>query len=420
MTLSIFLYGLFNVLLLGGLSHYFFINLQNPIVGKFFYPALVWKVVCGLCIGLLYKYHYGSGDTFYFFEQAKILAERPILEQIKEVFLTSIPHSQRSTLPMIKITSLVTVVTGSNYWLCSLYFSLASFFGAVFFVNNVNRRWPQLTLPAAMAFLFFPSIAFWSSGVLKESLAFGIITFLSGIYLKFDSGKLINSKMIVLAVITAWLLILLKYYIAAVFLPLVGILLAVGYLEKNNSIYNSSKKVKFWILSGIILIGVLWGFSMQYNLNPLRLFFVVTENQASLLASSSGSSIVYFDESRSKWFYIPNLFIALFSGLFRPIFPEELTFPGVISGLENVLVLSLASYAIWIKKWHNWSFSKDFMAVMVYVFLLSAILSYASPNFGTLARYKVYYMPFFVFLTSSTLPFMKTNYLNWPGTSKYS
>ena len=73
--------GMTTVLLFGvHLSVIFFLSSwvwrrQLPDVKPFFWPALLLKLVAGIGLGLLYKYHYAVGDTFSFFEDASALAK---------------------------------------------------------------------------------------------------------------------------------------------------------------------------------------------------------------------------------------------------------------------------------------------------------------------------------------------------------
>jgi hypothetical protein len=152
---------------------------KNPLK-NYYLPALLFKVASGIALGLLYSFYYNGGDTFLFFEKAKDLLALPVDQYLNEIFLTSIPHEERSVLPMTKITSLILVLTGKNYWLATLYFSLFSFAGTFYFLIALSTKYPEVRKSAVLAFLFFPSVVFWSSGILKESIVFGIMMFMLG------------------------------------------------------------------------------------------------------------------------------------------------------------------------------------------------------------------------------------------------
>ncbi len=66
----------------------------------------------------------------------------------------------------------------------SLYFSAISFFSSWFLVQKINRLFEGVQPAAILGFLFFPSVVFWSAGVIKESLAMAALFFLSLIFLK--------------------------------------------------------------------------------------------------------------------------------------------------------------------------------------------------------------------------------------------
>src|SRR5690606_35684717 len=91
-------------------------------------------------------------------------------------------HDRRALL-FSKIVSLFYVISFGNYWICTLYFSFFSFLGAWYLVRKITVFFPDKIAGAMIAFLFFSGVVFWSSGIIKESLAMTAIFFLSGIFL---------------------------------------------------------------------------------------------------------------------------------------------------------------------------------------------------------------------------------------------
>ena len=409
MTIQLFLIYALNLSFLVWLTQKAYKKLLGLSVTKFFCPALILKVLCGICLGLIYTFYYDGGDTIMFFEKAKGLLELPSGEYLKEVFLTSIPHEQRSLLPITKITSLVLAITGDSYWLASVYFSLFSFAGAFFFVKELGVKYAGITNIAAIAFLFFPSVVFWSSGILKESVVFGIMMFMLGFFMTYLNSKQINLWHLILSVLGAWLIILIKYYIAAVFLPILLIVFVVSVMRDRN-LFRGIAPIYQYLSITIITIGVLyWATTIQFNIDLTRIYFVIKANQSEILRISDQTNVInYLDESGSVFIVFVNFLIALFSGLFRPIIPEWSSVPQIFSALENILILALFTFGL---KRRGPLENQDktlLIGLIVFILTLSSMLAYSSPNFGTLARYKVYYMPFFLFLVLIDNPAIKS------------
>ncbi len=405
-ALSIIIF-LLNVLAIGGFSYFIYLRLNSSPVKKFYFPALLVKVACGMLLGLLYFYYYKNGDTVFYFQEATDLLSLPFGEYLKEVFLTSIPYEQRSTLPMIKITSLLLLVTGSNYWLAATYCSLFSFFGSFYFVYQLTKKYPEFKMAAVISFCFYPSVVFWSSGVLKESVVFGMIMFLSGIFLRYHFYRKVEIWHLLIAGVGAWLMIVIKYYIAAVFLPVFVIMLLVSLTQNNTRINNILPLYKYLGITFFIGVAVVWASSLQYNLNLTRLFSVIKYNQEQILAiGNSENAIRFLDESQSMLLVLPNLVIALLSGLFGPVFPQMTSFLQVMLCVENLMVLALFFTSLKRKIIVAADNKVLIYGVVFYILILTTLLPYSTPDFGTLIRYKVYFIPFFIMFVLYQNPFI--------------
>lgn len=388
---------LLNVLLVGGLSWFFFLKIKKSPIHLFYFPALFFKMTCGISLGLLYFFYYKNGDTFYYFQKSSDLLSLPFGEYIKEVFLTRSPYDQRSTLPMVKITSLVLWATGSNYWMASIYFSLFSFFGSFYFVHQLTKKYSDFKMAAVISFCFYPSIVFWSSGVLKESIVFGMTMLLSGIFLRYHFYRKIKIWHLLIAGVGAWLMIVIKYYIAAVILPVFVIMLLVSLTQNNTRVKNILPLYKYLGITFFIGVAVVWASSLQYNLNLNRIFSVIKDNQEQILTIGKPENLIhFFDESQSVLLVLPNLVIALMSGLFGPVFPQMTSFLQVMLCIENLMVLTLFFTSLKRKIIVADDNKVLIYGAVVYILILATLLSYSTPDFGTLTRYKVYFTPFFL------------------------
>ncbi|MDH5251600.1 MAG: hypothetical protein OEW40_21575, partial [Cyclobacteriaceae bacterium] len=47
---------------------------QSP-VRKVYWPALLTKLIAGICVGLVYTYYYSTGDTIGYFDDGVLLAD---------------------------------------------------------------------------------------------------------------------------------------------------------------------------------------------------------------------------------------------------------------------------------------------------------------------------------------------------------
>ncbi|MCK5468808.1 MAG: hypothetical protein KAI99_09865, partial [Cyclobacteriaceae bacterium] len=98
--------------------------------------------------------------------------------------------------------------------------------------------------------------------------------------------------------------------------------------------------------------------------------------------------------------------LALFSGLFRPTIFDVSNPLQFIVALENLAVFILLIIVLLRSKFRISIKVPFVIATLIYVSSLAVLLAFASPNFGTLSRYKAGYWPFFVLLVL-TLYFLR-------------
>src|SRR5690606_11483424 len=203
------LVGILNVLAIIAVIFYWYRNLPQLSVNKFFFPAIFFKIGAGLILGVIYKFYYTGGDTILYFRDAAALAdfayEAPLayLKSWTENTAQNLIYAdQPRALVIVKLISLAAILTYKNYWLSSIYFSLFSFFGMWKLTSVLVSRKQAFKYPAIIAFLFYPSVVFWSSGLLKEPVVMGCISLCAAIYLPYViENKRIATKNILLSLL---------------------------------------------------------------------------------------------------------------------------------------------------------------------------------------------------------------------------
>ena len=380
---------------------------QDLRLRPYFWPALVLKIGAGITLGLLYKYYYSVGDTFIFFEDANKLTDLFWITPgtYFNVLLTgdesdlvgnALINTQSRSLFLVKIVSLINLFTGNNYWIACSYFSLVSFWSAFLFFQKVAITFPGSKLAAAIAFLFFPSIVFWSSGIIKESLALAGLFLLSRVSLTL----LTNSKPFwwewILALGSAIVVWNLKYYWMAVFVPVALTTLLIHFITQGKEL-KTGIKILLWIIAFLLFcFGVTLVHPNFYLENFLQ---VLVENYNQFIRISPQGSVIYYQLEPSWWSVFLNSPLALVSGLFRPFIWEGSNFLQVIVAIENLFIFILfATTFIRFRSIGQSPHRLLIFSVVVYIVILCVFLSLSTPNLGTLARYKVGFQPFLVFI----------------------
>jgi hypothetical protein len=382
---------------------------------KFFWPAVVIKIVAGLSLGLIYKYYYTANDTFPFFEDAKVItafAKNNLVHYVQFLWSaderfsiwSELVNVQSRSLFFIKILSFFNLLTDDNYWMSSVWFSFLSFLGCWHLFSRFTQWLKDAQWPAAFSFLFFPSFVFWGSGIVKESLAIGALCYILGVFLFLVQRQRPKILQWILIVIASWILWNLKYYWAAVLFPsmITSLILIYGVLPFMK--FSNGIQIFMW---AVVFLTVCLGVSFIHpNFYLDRLLEVVVENYDLFARVSRPDGMIHYDHLSATW---SSMFLnspwAIFSGLFRPFIFEPGNLLHLFSAIENgFLLLLFISSLTNLRSIPSSPYRLIIFGAIVYVLLLCALLALSTPNLGTLSRYRIGFLPVFLFLISYRNP----------------
>ncbi|WP_375560485.1 hypothetical protein ACE193_22780 [Bernardetia sp. OM2101] len=322
--------------------------------------------------------------------------------------------------------------------------------------NDSDKKIRKIKLALSVGFFFTPSVAFWASSMMKESflwLIMGLVIALFLDILRFNYSKIFvkENKLkfigivikLILFSLLCLCLFLLKYYYFALLIPL---LLAFGisffahtYFAK---FYNPSFRFQLAVFLGSFVFIVGLASNLHPNLWFSRLSEAIFINQQNILATSNFDSQINFTYSydfepiyhnykNGEYQTYPSYFQlieqspkALLAGLF---FPLEIDFSSLGSSafnyyrlasvIENWIILFLFVHTISIKKLFykvrslfssqksnskSNSTKNDSLAILwlvgiIFCVGMATLLALSAPNLGTLVRYKIGFLPFFIF-----------------------
>lgn len=404
------------MLFISGLA--FFLWRRESFLKFLFWPTLAFKLLCGISVGLLYTYYYPVGDTFHYFKDASTLTSfsRENFSAYAEFlfFNSDLPSGSLSfqeprAVFLTKIVSVFIILTASNYWIISLYFSFLSFLSAWVLVKTINRHVSSALAPAVIAFLLLPSIVFWTSGLIKESLAVAGLYLLTVIFLKIWFNEKIRIFHIVLGLLSLWILWNLKYYFLAIFLPVVCATLFYKFIMVKRLAPSMGQELILWF--AFLSVPLLMISFSHPNFYPERLLNVIVLNNNAFNRLSAPEDLIHYIQLQANPASIlQNAPWALLSGLFRPFIWEAGTILQLFLSIENTLIFVFFLTAL--SKIKNYACTPHrllVLALIVYVTLLCIFISFSAPNFGTLSRYRSGYFSFFVFLILCRNPLL--NYL---------
>ena len=389
----------------GWLIRQFHQSQKNTEISQYFWYGVSLKLLGGIAYGLFYQNQIQGGDTLTFFENSQILAQwgtanfyqylwALIGGAVPEELIQAMGYeTQPRALFMVKILSVFTIITAGSYWLSGLYFSLFSFAGIWTLVNCIAVQYSGSKKAALAAFIFLPSALFWGSGVSKEALYLGGFGFLSAWFWPYFQVKL-RPLQWVLATGLLLLLFHLKYYYVAVLVPvLIATVLALRLFKAQDRSWLAGLR---WLALFLLLVfGLSW---LHPNLRFHHLAEVVRSNSELLAQISSGNALIKFNPHPDPLVWMGmNLPWATVTGLLRPNFGDWGSVYQNLAVLEHMVIalFLLGAFVTWPAQRMQ---HIDWLPCLVYVLVLAGMLTLSTPNFGTLVRFKISYLPDFVFM----------------------
>lgn len=403
-----------NVTFILAIATWWFLQ-QEHSLKKFFWPALLARVGGGVVLGLVYTSYYSAGDTFAYFEDGSRLAAFALedFQAFLKLFFfnehlndAGVVMLQPRALFLSKLTSLVNILTADNYWIAICYFALLSFAGAWVLVKEINRHFPTLLYPAVIAFLFLPSVVFWTGGLLKEAPAMGALWFLSALFLKIWFRDRLSVWQYAMAIFSLWIFWNLKYYFAGIFVAVVAATFLCRFILSRRAVTSAVAEAALWVVLFVLPIAVV---SLAHpNFHFHRLMHVIVENNAAYTQMSAAGDFIDFDHLEPEaWSLALNAPLALFSGLFRPVVFEASGLAQTIASIENALLFVLFAGAL--VRTRSYASSPHRLLILcacAFIAVSAVLITISAPNFGTLSRFRCGYISFFTFIILCNNPLL--------------
>lgn len=312
---------------------------------------------------------------------------------------------------IVRIVSVLSFFTFGKYLITCLFFSMISFSGVWRLYRFFYEQYPHLHKQLAFAILYLPTFVFWSSGILKDPLCTGAMGWLTyGLYQAVYIKKNFIKDAIII-VFSSYVLILLKAYILVSYVPFLLLFL----ILKN---VNLVKNIFFRLSIGLsLMIGIMLGFtqimkSLQSSVSKYagegftKTIQTYQKNYADQdsWAESNFSLGVEFDGSVTSLLKMAPA--AVVATLYRPFIWESRKLSTLLSSLESLAIMLFTLKVIWTLGFGK--FFKSFRDPAIFYcisfsLLFALFVGATTPNFGTLCRYKIPCMPFYLVAMILTL-----------------
>jgi len=383
--------------------------------------GLLFKVYGGLIFALIYTFYYNGGDTTVYWLDAKMLNTLILSEPacyLKILFgdtrplwfycfdLTeSVPHHylrDPQSYTVSRLSAPAALLSINSFFGCTILVAISCFGGVWRLYRVFVEEYPSLQKELAIAFLFVPSVAFWGSGIMKDSYTFTAACWMtSSVY-----GLLLKRREvffnIVAVLLSSYIMITMKPYIFVALMP--GTLLWVVFnrIQKIQSGFLRVLSAPIIVMVGFVIGSIIFSqtaaqMESYSSVESMVEKAVATQEDLKREAYEGNSfDIGTIDPSMSGM--AKKAPLAIFAGLFRPTLLDVRNPVMLISAVENTILLLFLVYMllkVGVFSFVKYIFSKPMvMFLFVFAVFFAFAVGLTTSNFGSLVRYKIPCLPF--------------------------
>ena len=203
----------------------------------YFIPAATLKIIGAISVGLIYQFYYGGGgDTFTYHTHGSVYIYEAFWDSPDKAWKLLVAdgvhrgetfeYSQNiwvyrdlSSYMVVRLAGLFDILTFGTYSATAVLFALFSFSGlwALFWVFYKN--YPQKSLLLVLAVFGAPTVFFWGSGILKDTIVLGALGWMTFAFYKvfFENRRALLWAIVY--VLFAWVVFSIKKYVLLIFFP---------------------------------------------------------------------------------------------------------------------------------------------------------------------------------------------------------
>ena len=381
-------------------------------------------MVGAVAVGLLYQFYYvgEGGDTFGYFWGAnriwQYFLNNPV-DAFRVIFwdgdfgggiyrlVSRMPnYNDPQSFFVSRVAGLFGLLCFGNYTGIALLFAALSFSGSWALYTSLSKLYPGVQGWMALGILFVPSVVFWGSGILKDTITFSAFCWMIYAFINlliFNKRRILS---IIIFLIGFFFIFSIKKYILMIFIP--SLMLWVYLL---NIIKIKSRIIRYSIAPLILSILIYSSYQAvyqvfeddpRYSIDKItKTIYVTAYDIRYWTGSEAGSGYDLGSVPETTQDLVRLIPAAVNVTIFRPYLWEASNPLMVVLALESTIFLILVVLLLFrggittIR-----SLSKDPFLLFALVFTIgfAYAVGVSTWNFGTLVRYKIPMMPIFASL----------------------
>ena len=415
---------------------YFFIimliglNIKNKMkdkeVGDYFLKGLFLKLFGAVGISIVYFFYYGSGDTIFYFQRAKLIdsvlfskidvglkllfANPMVIDPQTFGYFKAVRAWDASSYLVVKLAAISNIFCFNSYLSNAFIFSVLSFVGIWRLYKMLLEIFPEKGQILAWSFLFIPSVFFWGSGILKDNVTYGFLgIFITSFYYLFIKRRQLL-KNLFLFIVSTYIIGVIKSYILLAAIPALLVWL---FFKYRGNIKSSALKNMATPILLVFIIGTGYG-ALQLSGASFSKFSIDNAQEKAedmqrwhtyrveVLKGGDGSSYNLGKVDFTPIGILTKIPVAINAALFRPYVWEAENLVMLLSALESLFFLIITIRFLFLFT-INISAGFDYLAknpIIYFMFVFSLFFAFSvgftSFNFGALSRYRIPLLPFYV------------------------
>jgi hypothetical protein len=390
---------------------------------RFFMPAFTLKIIGAVLVGIIYQYYYKGGDTLNYWHQTQVINSSisdslwtwlKLVTGRAEIYDVDVYnyttqfywYGIRTPEYLISVIgALIGLFTMTTYLPTAVIFAAISFIGVWKLYIVFTKLYPRLSKQLAYAFLFIPSVVFWGSGFLKDTITLSCMGWVTHFfYIIFYENKKIVANSI-FALIFLYIIYIIKSYIVMAFLPAI-LLWGVGLLSYKIKDTRLILFVRYFLyasaIGGIFVVGGKLEAEMfgEYNVESLASKSFVTRDYLFRISNEQdGSAYTLGDFDPTIMGMLQQAPAGVNVTLFRPYLWEAKKPIVMVSALESLFFLIFSIVVIFrnnpIRVVQRILSDETLQFCLIFTLVFAFAVGISTSNFGSLVRYKIPCLPFY-------------------------
>lgn len=314
---------------------------------------------------------------------------------------------QESNFMAVKVCVLLCFISFSCFLIINLIIGFIAFLASWQLFLFFLKQYPNLHKEFAFACMAVPTVIFWSSGISKDTICISCLMFLTKAFYDISSeGKHIIRNLAII-LISVFLIYTTKSYIAISYLPFFLFFLIISKINQTqNKLFRYALKISIPVLAFAIVVFLISRSQELFEqFSSEKLLETISSKQNAFTAQSanteSGSFFTLGDFDSSIGGLIAMAPKAIVATLFRPFIWESRNLIMLLSSLEAMALMYFTIRLFFRKKGFTTFFSSIFKSALVFycvgfALLFAIFVGISTFNFGSLVRYKIPCIPFFI------------------------